>query len=220
MWSTRGLGGWGGQADGVRPRVCQIPQFVSGFALFFGWFRGLVGNWDHVQGIFWAWAWLWSAALVGACRLLDPHCWFPHPCTLFSHPGPSSSSWRGSCRLLGRFAGVKKRAHLLSLFVFFSCGERMEKGKRGIHLSTKRDHKGKDDPRVRKGIAPFSRRKYTAIFMEKCVKIHIACSFKLLAHSFWEFHQFHSDITRKLHRRRSLHRVRSVRNASSYNQHL
>ena len=67
-----------------------------------------------------------------------------------------------------------------------------------------------------KEMAPFFRRKYTAFFMEKCVKIHIACSFNLLS----EFHQFHSDIMRKLHRRRSLHRVRSVRNASSYNQHL
>ena len=42
----------------------------------------------------------------------------------------SSSSWLlPSCRLLGRFAGVKKRAHLFEPFLSFSDGERMEKEK-------------------------------------------------------------------------------------------
>ena len=79
---------------------------------------------------------------------LGPRCLVPSP--------HSSSSWLlPSCRLLGRFAGVKKRAHLFEPFLSFSDGERMEKGKKGIHLSTKRDHRGKDDPQVRKGNGTF-----------------------------------------------------------------
>ena len=99
---------------------------------------------------------------------------------------------------------------------FFPTAKGWKRGKRGYIYPQNVIIRVKTIRECAKEMAPFFRRKYTAFFMEKCVKIHIACSFNLLS----EFHQFHSDIMRKLHRRRSLHRVRSVRNASSYNQHL